>query len=375
MSKTDKLFSDFPPQTKADWLSKVAADLKGKSFDELNWSWPNGINLAPFYHPDDQIVAFGPLSGSSTVRNDWEIGEYIPVSSSVIRANRSALKALAGGAEALLFLCSEALNEADLYALLKDIDLSIVSIHFEFQTTETLEESRDKLSTLSWRGSLYAVEAPFSASYLEKESFAEKTSDQAVKTLIFDGRSFYKSATTSPEELAQLLQVARKSFNAIQKSSNLDANILNSRVKLILALDTSYFVSIAKIRALKILWANFIQAYGGDPRQIPEIEIHLAPFAPDSDPNTNRIRTATQTLSAAIGGTDRIFLPPADSGASSPSESSDFSRRIARNVQHLLKMESYIDRVIDPAAGSYYIEKLTDVLAEEAWRKFTALKV
>ncbi len=84
------------------------------------------------------------------------------------------------------------------------------------------------------------------------------------------------------------------------------------------------------------------------------------------------IRAATQALSAVIGGADRLYVLP--SNAALGEESSAFSRRIARNVQHLLQLESHTDKVIDPAAGSYYIEKLTDKLTEQAWAKFQEIE-
>ena len=79
------------------------------------------------------------------------------------------------------------------------------------------------------------------------------------------------------------------------------------------------------------------------------------------------IRTTTQAMAAVIGGVRRLSLLPADAFGG---DSTPFTRRMARNVQHLLRMESYLDRVVDPAAGSYYLETLTEQLAERAWRQF-----
>lgn len=353
-----ELFKDFPPTSKSEWLAKIEKDLKGRPLADLQWHLSESIRIDPFFHPDDEIEAAGPLIRAGE-QNNWEIGEYVAVNDSVAEANQRALTALTGGAEALLFQCGDrVLSGGDLNFLLKDIELGITSIHFEFSTTAAWKESLPGLEALvDWRGSVYST-----TDDLSNKLFVQ---NRQIRNLVADGRSFYQSPEQTTEELAQILKAIRSPFElyAEQHSSAL----ANRRVKLLLAVDTSYFLSIAKIRALKILWANFVQAYGVDPHELPEIEVHLTPYPADSDPHTNMIRAATQTLSAAIGGADRIFVTPADSAQG---QSTDFTRRIARNVQHLLKMESYIDRVIDPAAGSYYIEKLTGVLAAAAWGKF-----
>jgi methylmalonyl-CoA mutase len=111
-------------------------------------------------------------------------------------------------------------------------------------------------------------------------------------------------------------------------------------------------------------------SYRAENPVMPPIEAQLAPTVQTSDPNYNIIQSTTQAMAAIIGGVDRLTVLPSDAfqGATT-----DFSRRIARNVQHILKMESYLDWVADPAAGSYFIEKLTLHLAEAAWNSFQQL--
>ena len=101
--------------------------------------------------------------------------------------------------------------------------------------------------------------------------------------------------------------------------------------------------------------------------EIPAIEAHFSNTDFVTDPNTNMIRATTQAMSVVLGGVNRLTVLPSDAIEGEPT---DFSRRIARNVQHLLTMESFMDRVVDPAKGSYYIEKLTEKIAEAAWSEF-----
>ena len=139
-----------------------------------------------------------------------------------------------------------------------------------------------------------------------------------------------------------------------------------------MAVSTSFFVDIAKLRALRILWANLLDAYGAGDAPLPLLVAHLARETQADDQHTNMIKAGTQSMAAVIGGADRLYVRPADFFNQEPSSS--FTRRIARNVQHILKMESHLDRVGDPGAGSYYIEMLTEKLADAAWREFQELE-
>jgi methylmalonyl-CoA mutase len=148
------------------------------------------------------------------------------------------------------------------------------------------------------------------------------------------------------------------------------ANELVDRVQFRVEIGGAYFLNIAKLRALRVLLANVWKKYNLSGITFPPIETEIRKETQTEDANTNMIRTTTQAMSAVLGGTDRLFLLPSD--AFENKEGTSFSRRIARNVQHLLKMESHLDQVVDPAAGSYYLEHLTDLLARRAWEKYQA---
>ena len=169
---------------------------------------------------------------------------------------------------------------------------------------------------------------------------------------------------TAKEESAEVL-----AHGLLQAYELLDTTPIDQRVAVLdrlmirVAIGASYFVEIAKLRALSILWANLAKAYGLE-QGLPDLEVVLAEASHDKNENTNMIRSTTQAMSAIIGGANRLIV------RSASKECNTFTRRIARNVQHLLKMESYLDRVVDPAAGSYYIEALTTQLAQKAWDIF-----
>jgi len=189
------------------------------------------------------------------------------------------------------------------------------------------------------------------------------------KLLHLDGTLFYKGKAQTTTELAHILKVASEYFETLMEG-NLSAGTIHHQFHVSLSVGTSFFVAIAKIRAFKLLWLNLAKAYGVDHGSVPPIHIRTAAEEQMTDTNTNMIRTTTQAMSAVMGDIQRLTVTPADSFGG---DSTDFTRRIARNVQHLLKYESHLDHVIDPAKGSYYIEHMTKQFAEIAWGKFVTM--
>lgn len=146
---------------------------------------------------------------------------------------------------------------------------------------------------------------------------------------------------------------------------------VNAHMQFAVSISKSYFVEIAKLRALRLLWANVMKGYGA-PGLAPFVVAHFAEESQDENPNSNMIRASTQAMSAVIGGANRLYVLSSNRALNEPSTA--FTRRIARNLQHILKMESHLHQAVDPGAGSFYIEKLTDMLAEQAWDKFRQME-
>ena len=141
-----------------------------------------------------------------------------------------------------------------------------------------------------------------------------------------------------------------------------------------LSISSNYFMEIAKLRAFRMLWATMLEQYKPQCDCAYKIRINSVASTWNKtiyDPYVNMLRTTTEGMSAALGGADSITLQPFDV---TYKKDDDFSRRISRNVQIILKEESYFDKVVDPAAGSYYIENLTDSIAEYAWKLFQSVE-
>jgi methylmalonyl-CoA mutase len=197
--------------------------------------------------------------------------------------------------------------------------------------------------------------------------YAEQTFP-AYRCLSVDGRSDHAGAAAVVEELAALLRRGSHYLETLT-ARGLNVNLVAGQLQFCLYVGKSYFVEIAKLRALKILWLNVLKAWNAEP-VYPVLDVRFSPEAYTDALYTNMICATSMAMSAVVGGADRLTVLPYDSGRETQAQyPQDFARRIARNVQHLLKLESGFSALADPAGGSFYIEKLTNQLAAAAWEK------
>jgi|AntRauTorckE5430_2_1112549.scaffolds.fasta_scaffold13827_2 methylmalonyl-CoA mutase len=374
------LLEDFPAVDKAAWVAKVEKDLKGKPLKDLFWHLGENLEVAPFYHPEDmQGQATAPLLAGRR-GNDWEIGEYINVYKAPSNANIELLEGLKGGVQAPLFRLFQPLDEDRLRQLLDGVAPEMVTLNFSEHYTEK-QPSRLFSLLQNWyqEKGIAGTEANFTIDFDPILDFTTPPIEQladlirtcaaewpGVCSLQINAKTFHGGPEQTVEELA-LTMAKGAEYLALLTETGLDAAVINQHMQFGIAISKSYFVEIAKFRALRLLWSNVLKGYGVKGKQ-PFVVGHFSQESQDEDPNGNIIRASTQAMSAVIGGVDRLYVLPSNRGQQKPDTS--FSRRIARNLQHLLKMESHLDQVIDPGAGSYYIEKLTRQIAVQAWARF-----
>lgn len=381
MQKTTSHFAAFERPTKADWLAQLTKDLKGKPLSDLDWQLEERVRLSAVYTSED-MPSPPPLPwvhGRTT--NAWQIGEYIDVGDAGA-ANTQALEGLRGGVNAPMFRFYHLPDVEELAVLLADIEPTYISVHFapHYPDKDPAELFRNLIYYTRRRGvplsdirgsldfdPLLDWTSPPWPPLVRLLQFADQYMPQ-FKVLQINGQVLHTDAAGSAHELAWMLAKG-VAYMAKLAELGVPPAVTNRHLQFSVAVGKRYFVEIAKIRALKLLWANVLAAYGiADTAALPPIAAHLAADSQTESREYNMISAATQAMSAAIGGTDSIYVLPAD--AATQAQSSAFTRRIARNVQHLLQMESHLDRVADPAAGSYYIETLTQALAASAWAQF-----
>jgi methylmalonyl-CoA mutase len=385
MDLTNNLFDQFEGATREMWLARMEKELKGKPISDLYWhlDLDESIVLAPFYHSDDVVSAYPPILRAA-VGNSWEIGAYCEVAD-VSRANLEVLEGLHGGVQAPLFQCASDLNDAELSTLLQGIDITMISTHFGqyfpgkdpqkllFQFNRYIKKqgfrSADVAGSIDCDPILDWPEPPFDMQ-AEMIRFAADVMPK-FKVLQINARRLHSGPENTAWELAFTIAKAAE-YLAQMGIRGIPPEIVNRHLQYSVTLSTSYFVEIAKLRALRLMWAKVLEAFDTPKPAHTVIEAHFAPETQNEDANTNLIKAATQSMAASIGGADILYVLPANTPKLE--ESNVFTRRMARNVQHILKMESHLDRVADPAAGSYYIEHLTNSLAQRAWAIFQEIE-
>lgn len=362
------LFDEFDGVKHQQWIEQITSDLKGKDFNEnLVWNSNEGIIVHPFYNSSFEDIYTTPIKNT----NGWKIRETILINT-IENANKKALIALKGGATSILFV-GQINTHTEMTQLLKDIQTEIIEVHFyNSSLNKTLELAPNINGSISYD---YLNEYLTSGKWFSsKENDFEELknitgSTQKIKTITVNG-SFYKNiGYTAIQEVAFILNQGVEYFN-ILTDKGIDAKIIASKIQFTFGMGTNYFFEIAKIRAARILWKLILNQY-----KVNDISMTLncetsIPDYFDDDKNYNILRNTTKAMSAIIGGCDSLSILPHDNTESNL----NFSNRISRNIQHLLKEEAFFDKVNNPADGSYFIEYLTTEIANKAWILFKEIE-
>lgn len=397
-----QLFSEFPPVTTEQWEAKIIEDLKGADYEKkLVWKTAEGISVKPYYRAEhisgSPYAAILPgqfpyVRSNKTKDNSWEIRQCIDVSN-ILEANRIAVNALAKGATALSLDVSEVESASDLAALLKSIPLDKTDIHYfssrnyPVLLNQLVEACKllncdpkqlhgsfdfDPISYLLIHGDFYHLEtADMNQSYdliLRSSGVGQK-----FRFISINGQYIHDSGGNMIQELAFAMASACD-YVALLTSKGMKVDDITPRITFFLSSGSNYFMEIAKFRAARLLWARIVEQYKPDKPESMIAHINAVTSNWNKtvyDPYVNLLRTTTEAMAAAIASVDSITVNPFDTQFK---EADDFSRRIARNQQILLKEEVFLDKVIDPSAGSYYIEKLTESIAAHAWELFVKVE-
>ncbi|MHC1703054.1 MAG: methylmalonyl-CoA mutase family protein [Tenuifilaceae bacterium] len=399
--KDAKLLTEFPPVTTEHWESVIREDLKGADYEKkLVWKTMEGINVKPYYRAEDlkniNFTKVNPgefpyVRGNKEHGNEWLIRQdYDVCSDKPTEANQKAKELLTKGVDSLGFrLCKDCEPSLDgISRLLKEIDLSKVEINFvgggitrkalPFIIKKLNESKVDKkkakgsidyspLSALTLRGK-FCCESEKANDYLKEvvESIREYPD---FKVIGIDAHIFHNSGATLVQELAFGLSMANDYIVTLTERG-IAIDEVAQRIKFNFAVSSNYFMEIAKFRAARLLWAKIVEAYYPKSIDSARMSIHAETSTWNKtvyDAYVNMLRTTTEGMSAVIAGVDSLNILPFDT---TYQDATNFSERIARNQQLVLKEESYFDKIADPSAGSYYIENLTASIAEQSWKLF-----
>lgn len=402
--KATKLMAEFPPVTTEAWEEAIAKDLKGADrTKKLVWRTLEGFDVEPYYRADDMadLKHLGTAPGEFPyVRgvkgdNDWHVRQTIEVGDDPAEANRTAHDVLMKGVDSLGFVIrNKEFSAADLDTLLRGITITAVELAFsgcgvyraaelfiDKIVAEKLDPEQvhavfgiDPLMKLSKKGG-WGCAAPDGAKHFDRiRTLLDKAPQyKRLRLMTAHGTLFHNCGASAVQELAFALAMGHE-FVVRLTDAGLDVDRVAPAIQFDFAVGTNYFMEIAKLRAARMLWANIMAPYNPQRGCSSKLRAHIQTSAWNQtvyDPYVNMLRGTTEAMSAAIAGVSSIEVLPFDRAYEQPTE---FSNRIARNVQLLLKEESHFDQVTDPAAGSYYIEELTASIAAEGWKLFLAVE-
>ena len=401
-TKSEKLFTEFPPVPTEKWEEVITADLKGADYErKLVWKTGEGFNVRPYYRAEnlEGIKFLGSQAGEfpyvrgTHAHNRWRVHQTVSVVCPK-EANAEALKILNAGVDSLGFCIASAdFSAADLDMLLKDICIPAVEITFcgekmanvaELVLAKVEKEGIAKedvriafcidplVKGLSSKGDFCSPNGEKCIARIVE--LIHKTKEyKHVRIVTVAGQTFGNSGSTIVEELAFTLS-AGHDYLVRLTDAGLDVDAAARKLRFSFSVSSNYFMEIAKFRAARMLWANIVKGYGPAKNCACKMQIHAETSRWNQtvyDPYVNMLRGTTEAMSATIAGVHSLEVMPFDASFENPTE---FSKRIARIVELLLKNESHFDQVVDPAGGSYYVENLTQSIAAEAWKLFLEIE-
>lgn len=421
-SVPDRLLAEFPPVTRDDWRKLVEAELKGAPFDKrMLTATPEGITLQPLYTAEDtaklpfvnSFPGFAPFvrgsRASGAVKQGWEISQEIACASPT-EFNTAARNYLNRGLTGLNMVLDQATRNGadpdwgqpgevgqgglsiasldDLTRALDGVDLAAAPLFIRTgasglpfaallvaltqQRKMDLAQLRgcvemDPLGVMAHEGRLPQTLAGAFDEMATLTRWAAAHAPQ-LQTICVHSRAWHEAGANAVQELAYALATAVAYLRALHERG-LDVNTVAPRIRFAITVGETFFTEIAKLRALRLLWARAVQALGGD-ADAQRLSLHVRTSHWNksvNDPYNNLLRTTVEAFAAVLGSCDSLQVGAFDEVVRPPDE---FSQRIARNTQLILQKECNLDRVIDPAGGSYYIESLTGELATRAWALF-----
>ncbi len=407
---------EFPIHTYEDWVNAVKETLKGADFDKvMRTKTYEGITLSPIYRKEDidSLNHLDSLPGNSPfvrgntptgfTQNGWHVAQKQdnPV---LEQLNKELISELNRGLTMLNFDIHPCTIDGripqdndlnlrgvsfscmqDIECLLNGIDIEIAPVFLNSKSAslailgllnayvkhqdyvlKNIEAvvGFDPLSELASNGFLpYDLDVMWQMMY--QMTFWADMKAPKIRTICIDASSYASCGASSVQELAFAISTAIGYIKGLL-DKGLSIEQIAPHFQINLSLGSNFFMEIAKVRSARMLWAEIIKAFGGS-EEAQKVWIHgqTSEFNKSLyDPYVNVLRTTTEAFSAIIGGIDSLDVGTFNELSA---DRDQFSKRIARNQQVILREEAHFDRVIDPAGGCYYIESLTSEIAHQAW--------
>ena len=394
----ERLFNEFQPVTSQDWKNKIIEDLKGADYDKkMIWKTPEGFDVNPFYRKEDlpagcenNIPGKYPFTRGNSADNNWLVRQDLNIADAN-EANAKAKKIIAQGVEAVAFrVKGKWVTPEYIPTLLNGIDAEKIELNFNVCPGKAVEFTTLLVEYYRQCGfNLENIRGSINYDPIEKELFAGKVQEnctEVMKALIeatsatpkirciaVNSNKLNNAGAYIAQELGYALAWGNE-YLCTATEAGIPIDAIAKNIKFNMGISSNFFMEIAKFRAARMLWAKIVEQYQPQCKCSCKMIIHaetsqfnLTLF----DSYVNMLRTQTEAMSAAIAGVESITVTPYDTVYEEPT---DFAMRIAKNQQLILKHESHLNKVADPAGGSYYIESLTASIANEAWKQFLAIE-
>ena len=379
-TNNDKLFSDFSPVTKQEWIEKVNTDLKGEDFNrKLVWKNLNDLNFQPFYDANDALNYVTKTGANASDLTNYRAIDVTTAS----QGNKDALQAINEGVTGLVFKVETNISVIE---LLEHININSIAISFKLGNNALkfaidffayVEQNITESAHLKGFIDLglisnYLTKGSLNASYFEViESLIKLSKDYInYKTLTISGTAFLDSGSNQVQEIAYTLNALVFVLEQLS-DRGMDIEPIFNHLHIELAVGSEYFIEIAKFRALNSLLHAVSKTYGvTDFKHTVTAKTSIWSKSV-TDAHTNLLRATTEAMSAILGNVDGVLIDAYDNEFNAPSP---FSKRIAGNISTILKEESYFGKVANPVDGAYYIEEATTKISEKALALFKSIE-
>jgi methylmalonyl-CoA mutase len=382
--------TDFIKITPADWKELLQKELKNIPLDALQWNVAQGISAEPAYldYSTEPVVC---IPKNKNIEG-WKVAEKVSVDSLSI-ANQEALNLLMNGVNELIFEGRIAHSE-DLKTLLHQIELPFISLFFQpngavaalpdffaeyLKSNKNDPESLngginfDPIATLLTRGNWVQNEYRDFETCNAMIAACVQSNLKNFKPVCINATVYHLAGADAVEELACALAHANEYLTRLSQIG-IEAKDTYRHLHFRFAMGRGFYTQLCKIRAFRPLWANLCKAHGIEPAKTTAVHITCETSLYEqtlADRHNNLLRATTQAMSAILGGCNSLLVHPFDGATGS---SSDFSKRIARNIQLVLNEEAFMGQPADAAAGSYLFESLTNQMMEQAWKRFQEIE-
>lgn len=414
----ESFFGEFEYPSYNDWKDEAIKALKGAPFDKKMFTNTyEEITLEPIYTEEvynrlinqiSNLPGYSPFvraaNHSGKILHSWDITQKMSYPLPV-DFNQALHKDLNSGLNSILLEFKNLIDRndeisekvtninslQDFEIALKDIDITKYPIYLKNTTSPIVSyyllESYCKKNNIAIKdinglifNDLIAIllqtgelQGNFYCSFDEIAKYFDRFKSSNLKLITIDSKVLHNGGANIIDEIAYSLSSLVFTITELMKR-NIDIDILAPKIAFSTSIGTNFFMEIAKLRALRILWSKIISEFGGNENS-QKLFIHAETSLREStkyDPWVNMLRATTEAFSAILGGSDSITVNNFDVALGLPS---DFSRRTARNTQNVLKYESHLNDTIDPVGGSWYIETLTNQIAEKVWIKFQNIEL